>query len=186
MRKMSKRNRNCQLQKSHKKLGKRGYGLVEVVIAVALLAILAVAVYSFYELMHTSANENIAAYDHLEDYGELKKGFCRWAAENDTDGTVFWIGADGSLTVSKMDAEGNVTETAAVRFSRGILALGADKHITGLEKIKSVSFSLSPDTDPAEDVTNEGSLIKCTVEGTGGEQSHFVFSLRCTRAEVAE
>lgn len=176
MKMMSKQTRNGKLQKSHKKLGKRGFGLVELVVAMALVAILSVAVYSFYEMMHLSADKNIAAYDSLEECSDLKLAFCRWAAEQDIPGAVFTVGADGSLTVR------NDSEEKQVQFSHGVLRLGGDSNVTGFEQVKRISFS----TNPATESTGAGSLIKCVVEDEKGEVSHFVFALRCASAEVAE
>lgn len=138
---------------------------MEICIAMALVAILSVMVFSFYQLMHGMASENKASYDYLEDHAALKDAICKWAAENDTPGSVFHVTEGGLLSVSGSGAESSVT------FANGVLGLG-DQEISGFDKIGTIAFSI------------KGSLIKCktTSNNPNGKKTEcsFVFPLRCS------
>ena len=158
------------MQQSHKKLGKRGYSLVELCIVLALIAVVATAVVSFYRLMSGTLNDTRVAYAYLEDHNALKKAFDEWAAEKDVPGSVFSVKGDGKILC---------IDDQEVKFSSGHLFLG-DKYEMGFDQISGMTF----------EIDDEEKLIKCITyyeykDGTRVE-SHFVFTLRCgtIRSEV--
>jgi prepilin-type N-terminal cleavage/methylation domain-containing protein len=165
---MSKETRNCKLQQSHKKLGKRGYSLVELCIVLALIAVVATAVVSFYRLMSGTLNDTRVAYAYLEDHDALKKKFDEWAAEMDVPGSVFFVSKDGELCIN---------ENCNVKFSNGTLFFEGYNYETGFDHISGMTFK----------VDEEKKLIKCVTyyEYNGGDrvESHFVFSPRCGTIE---
>ena len=165
---MSKETRNCKLQQSHKKLGKRGYSLVELCIVLALIAVVATAVVSFYRLMSGTLNDTRVAYAYLEDHDALKKKFDEWAAEKDTPGSVFSVKDGGN----KKDDKILCIDDQEVKFSNGKLFFGG-QYESGFDHISGMTFEL-------DEVKK---LIKCVTyyEYNGGDrvESHFVFSLRC-------
>ena len=178
---MSKRIRNCKTKKLHKrKLGKRGAGLVELVIAMSLLTILTLAAFSFYEMMHVASIRNIETYDYQEEYGTLKQAITRWATENDTYGADFMLYRDGTIWVFP-ERQGGTSQGVRIHFEDDTLYLGlandgtADKVITNLKRIKGISFT----TDTVEDGYSMGTVIRCTVVNEKGELEHFVFAPRC-------
>jgi hypothetical protein len=144
---------------------------VEICIAMALVAILSVMVFSFYQLMHGMASDNKASYNYLEDHAALKETLYQWVAEKDTPDSVFSVTEDGVLSVSESEGETPVIVT----FENGVLWLG-DESISGFDKIGSIVFS-----------TN-GSLIKCETISNhpNGKQTEcsFVFSLRCSNHTI--
>lgn len=157
------------MQQSHKKLGKRGYSLVELCIVLALIAIVATAVVSFYRLMSGTLNDTRSAYAYLEDHNALKKKFDEWAAEKDVPGSVFFVDKNGKLFVKE---NGEATGQAVV-FSNGRLVLGNDRSESGFDHISGIYF----------EVDETKTLIKCVTyyETRGGDrmEEQFVFSLRC-------
>lgn len=164
---MRKETRNSKLKKSHQaKLGKRGYTLIELTIAMALLAVVAVAVVSFYQLMNGTLRDNRDTYEYLEDHDALQKTFEEWAAEKDVPGSVFKVGEDGKLTVTE---NGN---SYKVSVSNGNLFLGGE-YLSGFDEVSGISF----------ETEGTGTLIKCITyhEHKDGSrmESCFVFSLRC-------
>ena len=166
---MSKETRNCKLQQSHKKLGKRGYSLVELCIVLALIAVVATAVVSFYRLMSGTLNDTRVAYAYLEDHDALKKKFDEWAAEMDVPGSVFFVDKNGKLFVK----ENGGANGQAVVFSNGRLVLGNERSESGFDQISGIEF----------EVDETKTMIKCITyyEYKNGDrvESHFVFSLRC-------
>ena len=157
------------MQQSHKKLGKRGYSLVELCIVLALIAIVATAVVSFYRLMSGTLNDTRSAYAYLEDHNALKKKFDEWAAEKDVPGSVFFVDKNGKLFVKE---NGEATGQAVV-FSNGRLVLGNDRSESGFDHISDIYF----------EVDETKTMIKCVTyyETRGGDrmEEQFVFSLRC-------
>ena len=157
------------MQQSHKKLGKRGYSLVELCIVLALIAVVATAVVSFYRLMSGTLNDTRSAYAYLEDHNALKKKFDEWAAEKDVPGSVFFVDKNGKLFIRE---DGEATGQAVV-FSNGKLVFGRDRSESGFDQISGIYFKA--------DETK--TLIKCITyyeykDGTRMEEQ-FVFYLRC-------
>ncbi len=163
---MSKETRNCKLQQSHKKLGKRGYSLVELCIVLALIAVVATAVVSFYRLMSGTLNDTRVAYAYLEDHNALKKKFDEWAAEKDVPGSVFSVSENGKLCIKVSGTD------CDVKFLDGKLFFGG-QYASGFDQISGIEF----------DVDETKTMIKCITyyEYKNGDrvESHFVFSLRC-------
>lgn len=170
---MSKETRNCKLQQSHKKLGKRGYSLVELCIVLALIAVVATAVVSFYRLMSGTLNDTRSAYAYLEDHNALKKKFDEWAAEKDTPGSVFFVDKKGKLFVKENEGANG----QAVVFSNGRLVLGNDRSESGFDQISGIYF----------EADETKTMIKCVTyyEYKNGDrvEGQFVFSLRCGSIE---
>ena len=148
---------------------KGGFTLVELTIAIALVAILAAMIASFSVLMSNFAKSSTTEYTFLDDSSALKDKLTEWMAEEDSEGSVFLI-KDGSLTANGED----------VVFKNGEL-LFSEKKASGLGAVDRITFSASED----------GKLIKCNVykitESDKELESSFVFSLRCaTVTEEAE
>ena len=166
---MSKETRNCKLQQSHKKLGKRGYSLVELCIVLALIAVVATAVVSFYRLMSGTLNDTRVAYAYLEDHDALKKKFDEWAAEMDVPGSVFSV-EGGALTVKTPESSEKSEKKVSLR--NGNLFLGGE-YVSGFDQVSGIEF----------EVDETKTMIKCITyyEYKNGDrvESHFVFSLRC-------
>ena len=148
---------------------KRGFTIVELTIALALLAIFTTMVVSFSVLMKESAKDSSSEYGFMQDAFVVKEKFTKWAAEQDVDGASFVVDNDkGILTVADKKVE----------IVDGALILG-DVKVNGVGEYDSFKF----------EADETKSLIKCTITRTkenGQElESHFVFSLRCAEVEVA-
>ena len=154
------------MQQSHKKLGKRGYSLVELCIVLALIAVVATAVVSFYRLMSGTLNDTRSAYAYLEDHNALKKKFDEWAAEKDTPGSVFSVSEDRKLCITENGA------TYDVKFLDDKLFFGG-QYASGFDQISGIYF----------EADETKTMIKCVTyyETRGGDrmEEQFVFSLRC-------
>lgn len=160
------------VQKVHSvKRDKGGFTLAELVIVLALMAILTTMFISFSVLMSGFTTEHKAEYEFLEEHAALKEVFSAWVAENDTPGSVFLVAEDGTLTVTVSGTE------KIVKFADGVLFLD-EAQKDGYDAIDGVTFS-----------ANE-KLIKCVTHrvGKNGKQTErsFVLFLRSgTITEVA-
>lgn len=153
------------------KRDKGGFTLVELIIVLALMAILTTMFISFSALMSGFTAENKAEYEFLEDHDALKEVLSAWVAENDAPDSVFSVAEDGTLTVTVNGVE------KIVSFADGVLFLG-EAQKDGYDAIDGVTFS-----------ANE-KLIKCVIHrvGKNGKQTErsFVLFLRSgTITEVA-
>ncbi|MBR6794702.1 MAG: prepilin-type N-terminal cleavage/methylation domain-containing protein, partial [Clostridia bacterium] len=111
-----KRNERKRREGAEKALGdKRGFTLVELLVVLALLAILTAMIVSFSVLVSGYAKESRAAADYTEDCTVAKEAILSWVKSE------------------------NVSEIA---FAEGVLTLGAEAR-SGLETIRSISFDQS-------------------------------------------
>lgn len=141
---------------------KGGFTLIELVIVMAVMAILAATVVSFSVLMKGYAEKSENQYSFLTQCSTLKASVTEWVAENDEEGAVFTVHTNGTLSVTKGG------ETSTLRFSSGCLYQDGKKTVE-LTLIKSATFSL------------KGELVRCDVSAAfenGPKDKNFVFSLR--------
>ncbi|MBQ9735720.1 MAG: type II secretion system protein [Clostridia bacterium] len=142
--------------------GKRGFTLVELVIVIALLAILTAMTVSFSVLVSGYAKDSRAVTDYTEDCATAKEAVIAYVRARDVSGTVFTL-TDGSLTAS---------DGTGITFSDGVLTLG-DKTVTGLDTVKGITADQS------------GKLIRITLQPTDeSEREDFVFVLALRSATV--
>lgn len=112
--------RSTKVQKQNKKtVGKRGFTLVELSVAIALLAILATMTVTFTVTMRDSVDASQSEYAFLEDYSKIKDEISKKLKEydvannqfklddNDTDITIYPSG--DSLGFSKLTTEYKIT-----------------------------------------------------------------------------
>lgn len=157
-----------KMQKRYNDLcGKRGFTLVELCVVLAVIAIVITMITTFSVLMGGYASDTENEVEFLEDCAEARESFYSFAAEQDSVGAIFTVGADGRLSIT--DGEGSAVP---VSFEDGALTLG-ERVVAGLKTVETVTFS-------ADD---GGSVIKCTVWRNGKVSEHlsssFIFHPRC-------
>ena len=161
------------MQKSNiDKRGKSGFTLVELSVALALVAIVTTMMVSFSVAFKGFVNSNESEFAFYEDSDKLKQELGAWLAENDEPDCVFSTTSNISLNV-EIGANGK-----AANFARGVLYMG-DKRVEGLNAIDGATFEVSE------------KLIKCTTyrkRGIKGRaECSFVFYIRSGRiTEVTE
>lgn len=162
---MCRRKHTKVKEKVNSSSRKRGFTIVELTIALALLAIFTSMVVSFSVLMKESATDSSAEYGFLEDAFTIKEEVTKWAAEED------YTGADIDIVDGKLTANGK-----AVKLENGVLTLG-EKSYVGLGDCDGIAFTSH----------ESGELIKCRAfrvkENGQVLESVFVFALRCATAE---
>ena len=161
--------------------GKRGFTLVELVVVMALLAILATMIVTFSGLMSDFVAKEQAEYDFLEDVSVLKESLSNWIAENDVDkveGPEFVLLKDErtGLYPRIKYSDGQDVIEHAVMLNGDILSLSG-KSPTVLDEISYITFECVG--------TN---LLKCTAyRYVDGEETpktiSFVVALRCATVE---
>ena len=153
------------MQKSNiDKRGKSGFTLVELSVALALVAIVTTMMVSFSVVFNGFVESNRAEFAFYEQSDKLKQELKSWLAEIDSPQHRF--NTEEGVT---LNAETNVTGSGkSVYLVGGELHMG-DKLVSGFDAIDGVSFELSE------------KLIKCTTyrkAGNGRIECSFVFYVR--------
>ena len=142
-----------------------GFTIVELVVALAILAILVTIVASFSVLMGDYAKDSGTEYAFLEDVFTLKRTMTEWAAEEDYAGAQFLID-NGSLSVNGK----------SFSIESGVLQFG-DRSMSALSTIAAITVK-----------GNENGLVKCKAVGVKENgvilESEFVFALRAADLEI--
>lgn len=112
--------------------GKRGFTLVELSVALALLAILTAMIVSFSVLVSGYAEDGRSVADRVEDCTQAKEAILSYVRARDVQGASFAI-AEDSLSAS---------DGSSVSFADGTLTLGAIT-LTGLDTLDSITFDQS-------------------------------------------
>ena len=144
---------------------KGGFTLAELVVALAILAILVTIVASFSVLMGDYAKDSGTEYAFLEDVFTLKRTLTEWAAEEDRTGAQFLID-NGSLSINGEE----------LLIENGVLKLG-DRSLPALNTIAAITVK-----------GNENELVKCKAVGVKENgvilESEFVFALRAAELQI--
>ena len=138
--------------------GKRGFTLVELSVALALLAILTAMIVSFSVLVSGYAEDGRAVADRVEDCTQAKEAILSYVRARDVQGASFTV-AKSSLSASD----------GSVSFKDGTLTLVGEITLTGLDTLDSITFDQS------------GKIIRVTLtpkEEENAEAFTFVLALR--------
>ena len=138
--------------------GKRGFTLVELSVALALLAILTAMIVSFSVLVSGYAKDGRAVADRVEDCTQAKEAILSYVRARDVQGASFTVAAD-SLSAS---------DGSSASFTDGTLMLGGIT-LTGLDTLGGITFDQS------------GKIIRVTLnpkEEENAEAFTFVLALR--------
>lgn len=145
--------------------GKRGFTLVELSVALALLAILTAMIVSFSVLVSGYAEDGRSVADRVEDCTQAKEAILSYVRARDVKDAYFTI-AEGSLSAS--------SDGSSVSFADGTLTLGGIT-LTGLDTLDSITFDQS------------GKIIRVTLnpkEEENAEAFTFVLTLRWATATI--
>ena len=140
--------------------GKRGFTLVELSVALALLAILTAMIVSFSVLVSGYAKDGRAVADRVEDCTQAKEAILSYVRARDVKDAYFTI-AEDSLSAS--------SDGSSVSFRDGTLTLVGEITLTGLDTLDSITFDQS------------GKIIRVTLnpkEEENAEAFTFVLALR--------
>ena len=163
---MHRRTQNSEKGKVNNSARKKGgFTLAELVVALAILAILVTIVASFSVLMGDYARDSGTEYAFLEDVFALKRTVTEWAAEEDRAGAQFLID-NGSLSINGEE----------LLIENGVLKLG-DRFLPALNTIAAITVK-----------GNENGLVKCKAVGVKENgvilESEFVFALRAAELQI--
>lgn len=156
-----------------RRLGRKGFTLVELSIVLVLVAILGTMTVSFTTLVSGYSGNNQKEYEFLEQCTRFKQTLTDWISDHDDTAHTFTIKKttdNNAFTVAPGSTESNSYSVVFMSDFQS-LHLGADTY--AFSAIGSVSFS------------SNGQMIKCTLTSASNENlsKSFVFSLRCAKVE---
>ena len=151
-------------------IGKRGVALAELVVAMALLAIVSTMIVSFSAMVGDFVESEQSRYSFIEETAVVKERICTWLSQMDEDGTVCSVTGD-KLSVSAYGASATLVNHSLVLTDKD----GAVSRIE-LQKISGVQFTF-------KELSEGNAIVKCTVTGepfmTEQSSQSFVLTLRC-------
>ena len=156
------------MQKSNiDKRGKSGFTLVELSVALALVAIVTTMMVSFSVVFNGFVESNRAEFAFYEQSDKLKQELKSWLAEIDSPDREF-VSHGGYLHIEE---SGN--SVSSVNFARNVLYMGSEQ-VDGFDAIDRVTFEVG--------VGENKKLIKCIThcsKGISGQtECSFVFYVR--------
>ena len=157
-------------QKSGTYTGKRGFALVEMIIAMALLAIVSTMIVSFSTIAQSKAESQKSRYDFLEETSQIRQALSTWLSQIDEETTVCTV-ADDSLSVNAYGASSTFERESFVLTHRnGAVSRVETKSVTSVEFTRKV-------------LSEGNAIVKCTVVG-GHDRNEpyeqtFLLFLRC-------
>lgn len=154
-----------------RRLGRKGFTLVELSIVLVLVAILGTMTVSFTTLVSGYSGSNQKEYEFLEQCTRFQQTLTDWVSEYDSSDYNFTVFSATVLQPSKLQFSSTSTDKPTASFSESdnCLSLGDTKSTFSM--IGSVEFA------------HKEQMIRCTLTCARDEslQKSFIFSLRCAK-----
>ncbi len=150
-----------------KTLSRRGSTLAELVVVMALVAIVSLIIVSFSSMAYSFADRNEEEYLFLEECADAEAALRQFVAEMD-DGTTVC----GGNYIQTADLTKNLWVSSATETKKAYLEYGSAK--IEFDAIQSVTFEKY-----TANLTNANALIRCTLKGEGAREQSFLLVLRC-------